>query len=41
MLSSKEIVRTLAIEAAIAAEKQAKIEKKIPETGKLCDQKRN
>ena len=28
MLSSKEIVRTLAIEAAIAAEKQAKIEKK-------------
>ena len=28
MLSSKEIVKTLAIEAAIAAEKQAKIEKK-------------
>lgn len=28
MLSNKEIVKTLAIEAAIAAEKQAKIEKK-------------
>jgi hypothetical protein len=28
MLSSKEIVKTLAIEAVIAAEKQAKIEKK-------------